>query len=98
MAPIMASTLATFKPEKTNGSEFGIRTRLNVEASLAAYERISSMDSGRTEVRPRSELTSTGKKHRTAAIAILECGENVPNQALVIGAKAMIGTAFAAIA
>jgi hypothetical protein len=43
-------------------------------------------------------FTSTGKKQMTAAIAIFEDGERIPNQLFVIGAKAMIGTAFAAIA
>ena len=43
-------------------------------------------------------LTITGKKQSTPAIAIFECGESGLNQALKIGAKAMIGTAFAAIA
>jgi hypothetical protein len=43
-------------------------------------------------------FTSTGKKHRTAAIAIFESGFRTPNHWFVIGAKAMIGTAFAAIA
>ena len=43
-------------------------------------------------------LTSTGKKQRTAAITIFESWLSVPNQLFVIGAKAMIGTALAAIA
>ncbi len=34
----------------------------------------------------------------TAAITIFEAGERIPNQLFVIGAKAMIGIAFAAIA
>jgi hypothetical protein len=34
----------------------------------------------------------------TAAIAIFEAGERSPNQLFVIGAKAMIGIALAAIA
>ncbi len=58
---------------------------------------MSSSDSGRTEVRPRSVLTSTGKKQRTAAIMTFDHGESVPNQAFVIGANATIGTALAAI-
>ena len=41
---------------------------------------------------------STGKKHSTAAITIFESWLSVPNQLFVIGAKAMIGIAFAAIA
>ena len=43
-------------------------------------------------------FTITGKKQSTPAIAIFECGESGSNQALKIGANAMIGTAFAAIA
>ena len=43
-------------------------------------------------------LTSIGKKQSTAAIDIFEIGLSRPNQSFVIGAKAMIGTAFAAIA
>ena len=43
-------------------------------------------------------LTIVGKKHSTAAIAIFETGLRSPNQLFVIGANAMIGTAFAAIA
>src|SRR4051794_17904154 len=74
-----------------------MRTRRKIAVWLAAYERISSSDSGRTDVRPRSVLTSTGKKHRTAAIMIFDQGLKIPNQALVIGANAMMGTAFAAI-
>ena len=41
-------------------------------------------------------FTSTGKKQSTAAIAIFE-PLSIPNQAIAIGAKAMIGTAFAAM-
>jgi hypothetical protein len=93
----MASTDAIFKAEKTNGRLFGIRTRRNTTRCGAAYERMSSSDSGRTDVRPRSVLTSTGKKQRTAAITIFDHGLSVPNQAFVIGANATIGTAFAAI-
>ena len=51
-----------------------------------------------TELRPRSMLICTGKKQRTAAIAIFENGFSRPNQLFMIGAKAMIGTAFAATA
>ena len=66
--------------------------------SLAAYERISSTASGGTDVRPRSVLIITGKKQMTAAITIFEAGERIPNQLFVIGAKAMIGIALAAMA
>src|SRR5438045_1623130 len=59
---------------------------------------MSSIDDGRTDVRPRSVFTSTGKKQSTAAIAIFDDLLSGENQAFVIGAKAMIGTAFAAIA
>ncbi len=44
-------------------------------------------------------LTITGKKQSTAAIAIFEKSWlSTPNQLFVIGAKAMIGIALAAIA
>ena len=46
-----------------NGSAFGIRTRRKISISPAAYERISSIDDGRTLVSPRSVFTITGKKH-----------------------------------
>src|SRR6476646_4893247 len=98
MAPIIASTVATFNAAKTNGSAVGIRTRRKISSSPAAYERISSTWDGRTEVRPRSVLTMTGKKQRTAAVAIRGVSESGSNQALKIGANAMIGIAFAAIA
>src|SRR5918999_2061516 len=97
-APIIARTLATFNAEKRYGSELGSRTRRKISSSPAAYERMSSIDDGRTDVSPRSVLTKTGKKQRTAAIAILESGFSRPNHWFVIGAKAMIGIAFAAIA
>ncbi len=74
-----------------------MRTRRKTSRSGAAYERISSIDSGSTDVSPRSVFTSTGKKHRTAAIVIFDQGLRSPNHAFVIGANAMIGTAFAAI-
>ena len=41
-------------------------------------------------------LTSTGKKQSTAAMKIFE-PFSIPNQAFAIGAKAMIGIAFAAM-
>src|SRR5437867_3774958 len=94
----MARTDATFNAVKTNGSDVGTRTRRNTSSSLAAYERISSIDSGRTDVSPRSVFTKTGKKQSTAAMTIFDHGLRIPNQAFVIGANARIGIAFAAIA
>ena len=47
---------------------------------------------------PRSVFTSTGKKQSTAAIAIFDVGLERVEPGVVIGANAMIGTAFAAIA
>src|SRR5688572_25182306 len=58
---------------------------------------MSSRASGRTDVRQRSVLTRTGKKQSTPAMATFDHGLSVPNQAFVIGAKAMIGIALAAI-
>src|SRR5919106_1511684 len=90
-APIIARTLATFNAEKRYGSELGSRTRQKIVSSPAAYDRISSIDDGCTEVSPRSVFTNTGKKHRIAAITIFESGFKSPNHWFVIGAKAMIG-------
>src|ERR687884_1996782 len=98
IAPIIASTLATLSEVKMYGSAFGKRTRRKISSSPAAYERISSIDDGRTDVSPRIVFTSTGKKQSTAAIAIFDDLFRGENQAFVIGAKAMIGTALAAIA
>src|SRR4051794_9635732 len=98
IAPIIESTVAIFRAVKTNGRAVGTRTRRKMSISPAAYERISSMEAGRTEVSPRNVLTKTGKKQRTAAIAIFDVLPKGPNHAFVIGANAMIGTALAAIA
>src|SRR5918994_5728725 len=98
MAPIIASTVATFNPAKTYGCAFGSRTRRNTVLSFAAYERMSSIAEGGTDVRPRVVFTIMGKKHRTAAMTIFEVMPVTPNQLFVIGANAMIGTAPAAIA
>ena len=81
-----------------NGSDVGIRTCRKTSTFPAAYERISSIARGLTDVSPRSVFTITGKKQRTAAIAIFEKGFRSPNQLFVIGANAMIGTALAATA
>src|SRR5689334_13131712 len=98
MAPIIARTVATFNAEKTNGRAVGTRTRRKISSSPAAYERISSIWDGRTEVNPRKVFTNTGKKHRMPAVAIRGESESGSNQALKIGEKAMIGMALAAIA
>src|ERR1700674_2277129 len=98
MAPIIERTVATFSPVNMCGSEFGIRTRQNVESRPAAYDCISSIDDGWTEVSPRSVLIITGKKQSSAAIAIFEKGFSRPNQLFMIGANAMIGIALAATA
>ena len=83
---------------KTYGSAVGTRTRRQISRSLQAYERISSIWRGLALCRPRIVFTITGRKQSTAAIAIFECGESGSNQTSKIGANAMIGTAFAAIA
>ena len=54
MAPIIASTVATFNPENTYGSELGSRTRRKIASSLAAYERMSSIE----DAGPRSAPSS----------------------------------------
>ena len=82
-----------------NGRAVGIRTRRKISTWPAAYECMSSMSCGRTDVSPRSVLTSTGKKQRTAAMKIFELFVRPPaNHWFAIGANAMIGIAFAAIA
>src|SRR3954451_12684410 len=98
MAPIIARTVATFNAAKTNGSAVGIRTRRKISISPAPYERISSIWDGRTECRTRSVVTKTGKKQRTAAVAIRGAGDSGSNLALKMGENAMIGIALAAIA
>ena len=82
-----------------NGSELGIRTQPEGRG-LARLRTSASARSttGARDVSPRSVLTIVGKKQRTAAIAIFEKGLRSPNQLFVIGANAMIGIAFAAIA
>src|SRR4051794_12633832 len=97
-APIMARTVATLSAENRYGSAFGNRTRPKIVTSEAAYERISSIDDGRTDVSPLVVLTITGKNTRIAAMAIFEVFSSGPNHWLVIGANAMIGTALAAMA
>src|SRR3954464_3101444 len=98
MAPIIASTLAMRSAVKRYGSAVGTRTSRNTVNSPTAYDRISSSCDGLTDRSPRTTFTKTGKKQRTAAITIFDGFPSGLNHALVIGAKAMIGIAFAAIA
>src|SRR4051812_16771912 len=91
IAPIIERTVEILSAVKMNGNAVGKRTRRKMSISPAAYERISSIEVGRTDVRPRTVLTNTGKKQMTPAIAIFDVLPNGPNHALVIGAKAMIG-------
>ena len=98
IAPIIASTLATFSAVKRYGSAVGTRTRRQISSSPAAYDRISSIWRGLALWSPRSVFTSTGRKQRTPAIAIFDVGESGLSQASKIGANAMIGMALAAIA
>src|SRR4051794_30610238 len=95
IAPIIASTHATLSDVNTYGSDAGMRTRRKTAVLPAAYERMSSICCGFTDVKPRSVLTSTGKKQSSAAMKIFELF-SIPNQALAIGANAMIGMALAA--
>src|SRR4029450_9629975 len=91
IAPIMESTVAIFRPVKSSGSAVGIRTRRKMSVAPAAYERISSIEAGRTDVSPRSVFTKTGKKHSTAAIAIFEVLPNGPNNGVGVGQRAGAG-------
>src|SRR5882762_5329330 len=97
IAPISDRVALTLKAVKMYGSAFGARTLAKIAISLAAYERMSSSDAGSTRVRPRSVLIMIGKNTRIAT-TIIESGFRIPNQLFMIGAKAMIGTEFAAIA
>ena len=90
--------VASFIAVKKYGSAFGIRTFRRICHSLAAVDRISSRAAGSTWTSPRVTLAMTGKNTRTAAIIIFASGFSSPNQLFMIGAKAMIGTAFAATA
>src|SRR5437879_5127525 len=77
------------------GRAFGIRSLSSVARSPAAYEFMSSSAAGSTSVRPRIVLTMTGKKTMTATMVIRGSMLSTPNQLIVIGAKAMIGTVLA---
>ncbi len=69
-----------------------------MSTSPAAYDRISSRAEGSTLVSPRTVLTITGKKTIRVTMKIRASGLSTPNQALEIGAMAMIGMELAAIA
>src|SRR3954454_8410279 len=86
-APIIARTVPTFSAENRYGSELGSRTRRKMVTSEAAYERISSIEDGRTDVRPLVVFTITGKNTRIPAMAIFEVFSSGPNHWLVIGAN-----------
>ena len=92
------SVVAILSAVKKNGMALGIRTLRSTWAWVAAYECISSSAAGSTAVRPRTRLIITGKKTITVTIAMRDTGLSELNQLLVIGAKAMIGIEFAAIA
>ena len=97
MAPIIASTLATLRAAKTYGSEVGIRTRRKTAGLPAAYDRISSICCGlhrrqaAQRVDEHREEAEDGRDRRSSSPG------RCPNQAFAIGAKAMIGIAFAAM-
>src|SRR5439155_13147513 len=92
------SVVATFIAVKKYGRAFGTRSLRKIVQSLAAYDRMSSTAAGSTSTRPRTTLAMTGKNTRIAAIRALDNGLTRPNQLFSSGAKAMIGTAFAATA
>src|SRR2546428_531300 len=98
IAPMSDSVALTFTAVKMYGSAFGTRTLAKTARSLAAYERMSSSEVWSTSVSPRSVLIMMGKKTSTATTIIFESGFRMPNQLFMIGANAMIGTEFAAIA
>src|SRR5712692_6243936 len=98
IAPISESVALTLSAVKMYGSAFGTRTFAKIAISPAAYERMSSSDAGSMSVRPRSVLIMIGKNTRTATTIIFYCGFRERSDLSMIGAKAMIGTEFAAIA
>ena len=98
IAPMSDSVALTFTAVKMYGSAFGTRTLAKTARSLAAYERMSSSEVWSTSVSPRSVLIMMGKNTSTATTIIFESGFRMPNQLFMIGANAMIGTEFAAIA
>src|SRR6185503_14560937 len=79
------------------GMALGIRNRRSTSRSEAAYEAMSSSAAGSTLVRPRTELTIVGKKVISPTIVTRGSGLSNPNQLIMIGASAMIGTALIAV-
>src|SRR4030088_3461210 len=98
IAPMSESVALTFTAVKMYGRAFGMRTSRKTSSSRVAYERMSSSDAGSTRVRPRSVLIMIGKNTSTATTIIFESGFKMPNQLFMMGANAMIGPEFAAIA
>src|SRR6266850_7979492 len=92
------SVALTFSAVKKYGSAFGTRSFAKTATSLEAYDRMSSSAEASTRVRPRTVLIMIGKKTNTATTIIFESGFRIPNQLFMIGANAMIGTEFAAMA
>src|SRR5438132_14339306 len=92
------SVVVTRSAVKMYGSAFGIRTFRSTVPSDAAYDCISSSAAASTEVRPRTVLIIMGKNVISATIVMREAGLSELNQLFAIGAKAMIGIEFAAIA
>jgi NitT/TauT family transport system permease protein len=58
---------------------------------------MSSSDAGSTLVKPRTELTITGKKVMSDTITTRGSWLSNPNQLIMIGARAMMGTALIAV-
>src|SRR3954465_1571384 len=97
-APMTLSVVAIRSAVKMYGRAFGIRRRRSTVRSGAAYEANSSRADGSTFVSPRTVLIIIGKNVMTATIVIRDAGLSELNQVFAIGAKAMIGIEFAAIA
>ena len=99
IAPIIESTLATFSPVKMNGSEVGIRTRRKI-ASSPARVRAHQLDRRGSHARSARAACSPspGRSRARRRSPSSRRGSRSPNQLFVIGAKAMIGIAFAATA
>jgi hypothetical protein len=87
----MARVVHARSAVNTNGALFGTRSFQKTCHSLAAQLRMSSRLRGSTLESPRRVPMNVGKKVMRAAMAIFEPGP-IPNQMIVSGASATIGT------
>ncbi len=93
IAPMRLSVVATFRPVKKKGSAFGRRSLRRTSPSLAALARSSSYGGRRHLGQPADHVDDDRKNTSRMTTAIFASGFRMPNQLLMIGATAMIGTA-----